>query len=97
MVLHRVTGMEEATMSEEPQVEGLTYEAPRALRVGDVRGGAGQCEAPGSGEAGPCVRPGNDAAEACGASGAGAAGCKEPGSGAANCCTGDSADVTCAE
>jgi hypothetical protein len=76
-------------MGAEVQEEGRTYEAPRALRVGGQRLGAGDCDRVGSGDLGACVYPGNSAGEACGTAGSGAAGCKTPGSSADACSTGN--------
>jgi hypothetical protein len=41
--------------------ERLSYEAPRAMRLGSVHAGAGVCQ-PGSGDAEVCVAHGNGAA-----------------------------------
>jgi len=63
-----------------------SYEPPRALRVGDVRFGAGQgqdfCQAPGSGNYDGCSLPGSSAVGlGCGGPGNTASdqGCWEPG------------------
>jgi len=75
-------------MAAEELEEGRTYEAPRALRVGEQRLGAGDCDRVGSGDLAACVYPGNGAGESCGTAGSGAAGCKTPGSSADACSTG---------
>ncbi len=64
--------------------ERLSYEAPRAMRVGSVHAGAGLCDPTGSGDAEGCNSPGNSAGGGgCGEPGnsAGGQGCHGPGSG----------------
>jgi hypothetical protein len=65
--------------------ERLSYEPPRAMRLGTVHAGAGYCR-PGSGDAGGCGTPGNSAVgRGCNLPGnsAGGEGCDATGSGPA--------------
>jgi hypothetical protein len=67
----------------------LTYEAPRALRLGEKLSAAGECVDPGSGDADTCWFPGNSAAsEGCDFPGNSAAGrhCQEAGNSALSIC-----------
>ena len=80
-------------MVEEAKDKGLTYEAPRAMRVGDQATGAGYCDPNGSGDLDGCGNTGNSAAgKGCGDPGnnAGGHGCYSPG----NSATGDGCDHT---
>jgi hypothetical protein len=49
--------------------EKKAYESPRAMRLGDMRNGAGDCIASGSGDGIICQGSGNSAAGICFASG----------------------------
>lgn len=77
-------------MSNEPNDKRLTYEPPRAMRVGDTHAGAGACVDPGSGDPN-CDRTGNTATQACrtpGNSASGGGGCGFPGNTAEGTCEG---------
>jgi hypothetical protein len=72
--------------------ERLSYEAPRAMRLGSVHAGAGLCDPTGSGDAEQCATPGNSASsDGCNWPGSSATGegCHKPGSSAPGICDPD--------
>jgi hypothetical protein len=67
--------------------ERLSYEAPRAMRLGSVHAGAGDCDPTGSGDAEGCATPGSSAR---------VRGCNQPGNSAGVCnLPGSSASAIC--
>ena len=75
-------------MSKQAKDTRLVYEPPRAMRMADTHAGAGDCEAPGSGDA-DCVPTGNSATAICrnpGNSASGNQGCGFPGNTAIGNC-----------
>jgi hypothetical protein len=70
------------------QSERSAYIAPRAMRVGSVPPGRGDCVDPGSGDSFNCTYAGNAASQGCGDSGSSALGNCYTGSAASWCIVG---------